>query len=613
MLAGLAGCVRVRLATVAGVAAVAMGLATAGAAAEDWPTYLHDPARSSTSGETALSVENASQLTRLWRFQTGGGVAASPTVVGGVAYVGSWDGYEYALDAATGELKWKTFLGTTTGDASCSFPQNAGVTSSATVQDGVVYVGGGDAYWYALDASSGAVLWRVFTGDNSAFGGHYNWASPLLYDGSAYVGISSLADCPLVQGQLLRVDLATHQVVATFDAVPDGEVGGGIWTSPTVDAATNTIYVTTGTQTDTSQPYAAAMVSLDATSLAVEGAWQVPPAEQVADNDWGNTPTLIGGDLVAATNKNGINYTFQRSDITAGPVWQQRIATGGDCPTCGEGSVSSAAFDGSRLYTAGAQTTIDGTPYPGSVTAFDPATGGVLWSQGLQGYVIPALAAVNGLLMAGVGSNFTVLDAANGQTLFSYATGDSIFSPAAVSDGRVFIGSQDGYVYAFGLSSSTPPPNTVRINAGGSSYQDAAGNSWAPDCCNTGGNVYSTTTAIAGTNDAPLYQSERWLDGPFSYTFTGLAAGSYQVTLKFAEIAYLEPGRRQFDVAINGTRVLTNFDVAGQVGFNTALDETFPATVGSDGQLTVDFDKGAADNPIVSAIEVAPVPTADNR
>jgi outer membrane protein assembly factor BamB len=590
---------------------VLVGMVAGSAAAEDWPTYLHDPGRSSTSGETVLSSSNAAQLTKLWAFKTGGGVAASPTVVGGIVYVGSWDGYEYALDAATGVLKWKTFLGVTNGAANCPFPQSAGVTSSASVQNGVVYVGGGDSYWYALDASTGAVLWRLFTGDNSVAGGHYNWASPLIYNGSAYVGIASLGDCPLVQGELLRVDLSTHQVVATFKAVPDGQVGGGVWTSPAVDPTTNTIYVTTGTQTSANQPYAQAFVAVDATTLAVKGSWQVPLADQVSDGDWGTSPTLISGGLVVATNKNGIVYAFQRSSVTAGPVWQQRLATGGACPLCGDGSVSSAAFDGSQVYAAGSKTSIGNIAFPGSVSAFDPATGKVLWRQGEQGFVIPALAVVNGLVLAGVGSNFTVLSAASGKTLFSYATANSIYSPATVSGGRIFVGSQDDFVYAFGLPSSLPPPtNAVRVNAGGASYVDGQGNTWSADCCNSGGNVFSTTAAIAGTSAPALYQSEHWSAGPFSYTFSGLAVGSYQVTLKFAEIAGLGPGQRQFNVAINGTQVLSNLDVAAQAGQNTALDKNFTANVGSSGQLTVSFTPGAADNPIVSAIQVVQASSA---
>ena len=129
-------------------------LTTAG----NWPTYLHDGQHTAASGdETTLSPSNAGHLAEHWAFKTGGMIASSPTVVNGVVYVGSWDGYEYALNAADGTLIWRANLGITSAPT-CN-PTSAGVTSVATVQNGVVYVGGGDAYWYALDASSGAVLW----------------------------------------------------------------------------------------------------------------------------------------------------------------------------------------------------------------------------------------------------------------------------------------------------------------------------------------------------------------------------------------------------------------------------------------------------------------------
>src|SRR5258706_4942075 len=216
-------------------AAHAARAAIASTNANDWPTYLHDALRTAASGDTTLSTANVAGLTKRWSFTTGGIIAAGAAVVNGVAYIGSWDGYEYALDAATGVLKWKTYLGITRASSNC-FPSTMGVSSVATVQNGVVYVGGGDAYWYALDATSGNVLWKAYTGGHSATGGHYNWASPLIYNGYAYIGIASVGDCPLVQGQLLQVSLTTQQVVNTFNVVPNGQTGGGILTSPAVDA-----------------------------------------------------------------------------------------------------------------------------------------------------------------------------------------------------------------------------------------------------------------------------------------------------------------------------------------------------------------------------------------
>src|SRR5579859_4243433 len=126
----------------------------AAVAAGDWPTFLHDPQRTAAGNDTTISTSNASQLGLKWAFKTGGAIAASPTVVGNTVYVGSWDGYEYALNATTGALVWKTFLGQTT--APC-YPQLAGVSSAADVENGVVYVGGGDSNWYALDAATGTI------------------------------------------------------------------------------------------------------------------------------------------------------------------------------------------------------------------------------------------------------------------------------------------------------------------------------------------------------------------------------------------------------------------------------------------------------------------------
>jgi hypothetical protein len=269
--------------------------------------------------------------------------------------------------------------------------------------------------------------------------------------------------------------------------------------------------------------------------------------------------------------------------------------------------VSSDAFDGTRLYQGAGQNTVNGVTTPGSLTAFNPGNGQILWQVPLSGIILPALAAVNGLVIAGVGNNVMVFNAANGATLFNYATGSTIYSPPAVSNGMIYIGSQDDKIYAFGLGQQPPPSNTVRVNAGGGAYTDSSGNVWSADTGFSSGSLtYSNNVSIAGTSDPTLYQSQRWNRGPFSYTFTGLAAGSYQVTLKFAEIAGFKPGARQFNVAIQGTQVLTNFDVSAQVGLNTALDKTFTASVDSSGQLTIAFTRGAANNPIVNAIQVVP-------
>ena len=60
-------------------------------------------------------------------------------MVNGVVYVGSYDGYVYALNASNGTLLWRYLTGN-------------GVYSSPVVVNGVVYVGSLDDYVYALTA-----------------------------------------------------------------------------------------------------------------------------------------------------------------------------------------------------------------------------------------------------------------------------------------------------------------------------------------------------------------------------------------------------------------------------------------------------------------------------
>ena len=119
--------------------------------------------------------------------------------------------------------------------------------------------------------------------------------------------------------------------------------------------------------------------------------------------------------------------------------------------------------------------------------------------------------------------------------------------------------------------------------------------------------AYSTGSSIAGTNDPTLYQTERYglSDGvtPLTYQFT-VATGTYTVNLKFAEIYYSQAGQRVMNIAINGSTVLSNFDiVAAAGGPNTAVDRSF--TVVSGGTITIQLVP-VVSNLKVSAIEILP-------
>ena len=78
--------------------------------------------------------------------------------------------------------------------------------------------------------------------------------------------------------------------------------------------------------------------------------------------------------------------------------------------------------------------------------------------------------------------------------------------------------------------------------------------------------------------------------------------------LHLAELSWTAAGQRVFNVAINGTTVLSNFDIFATSGAqNRALTEEFTAVANSSGAITIAFTQGTADNPEVNGIEVVPM------
>jgi polyvinyl alcohol dehydrogenase (cytochrome) len=411
-----------------------------------------------------------------WSVQTPGGapIAAKPAADATTVYIGSWDGKEYAFGQASGALSWSTYLGVTRANCGGS-TYTQGVTSSPWLQGGFAYLGGGGSTWDALDSAAGTISWTVPTGDNSVTGGHYNWSSPIVYNGYAYVGIASFCDEPLVQGELLQVNLSTHQITNVFKVVPDGQVGGTIWTNPVVDPATNTIYVATGNRGGPNQPHAQSIVALDATTLAVKDSWSLPANDPTIDADFATSPVLFtdsgGRRLVAVTNKNGMLYALQRDNLRAGPVWQTQIAVSVNVCDMACGSFSTGVFDGTQLYYAAGQTTIAGKTAGGSIRAIDPATGAFLWQHALPAQVYGAIAAANGMVaVPSSDGGLYVVSRTDGSVLYANAlTGaagaEGIFGAPTIAGARLFIGTTDGVVHAFNFPTSPGGAATVLARA----------------------------------------------------------------------------------------------------------------------------------------------------
>ncbi len=434
----------------------------------DWPTYMANIQRSGFNGtETIINATSAPNLKVHWTAKGGGMIFSQPVAANGMVYWGSWNGYEHATDMS-GTPVWQQNLGQTIPN--CGANKALGVISTAAIASllingtitSVVFVGGGDDHLYALDASTGAIIWSTPLGAPSS--NTFIWASPVIYNDSVYVGTASIGDCPLTPGQFFRIDAVTGIIQNTFNLVPSGCVGGGIWSSPTVDTSDGSIYVTTGTQSGrcpTPEKNALAIVKLSASDLSFISSWQIPKAERVKDGDFGTTPTLfqatIDGtvrQLVGAANKNGIYYAFDRTAISNGPVWRAHIAVGGVCPQCGYGSISSSAWDGSLLYVAGGNTTINGNSCKGSLRALDPATGNFTWEHCLNdGTVLGAVTAVPGVVAVVAGPDLVLVDATSGNSLFTYnglTSTSHFYGSPSISNGVLYVGNKDHKLYALG-------------------------------------------------------------------------------------------------------------------------------------------------------------------
>ncbi|OAI52842.1 hypothetical protein AYO44_16410 [Planctomycetaceae bacterium SCGC AG-212-F19] len=191
----------------------------------------------------------------------------------------------------------------------------------------------------------------------------------------------------------------------------------------------------------------------------------------------------------------------------------------------------------------------------------------------------------------GTGTTYTDTTATNGITYF--------YKVAAVNAGGTSPLSNE--------ASGTPQAAgtlVLAIDAGG----PAAG-SFVADTDFSGGSVSGGTTAAINTsqviNPAPqsVWQSGRY--GNMTYTIPNLTPGaSYSVRLDFVEYFFGSAGQRVFNVALNGTQVLSNFDIfAAAGGTNIALARSFTATASSSGTITIAFTS-LVNNAMINGIEV---------
>ncbi len=149
--------------------------------------------------------------------------------------------------------------------------------------------------------------------------------------------------------------------------------------------------------------------------------------------------------------------------------------------------------------------------------------------------------------------------------------------------------------------------------AAGSSAGVVAGGFVGDPAFVSGGNLTSTgatvnTGGVVNPPPSAVYQTERWTYGTMVYTIPNLKPGAgYDIRLDFAETWYTQAGQRSFNVAINGSQVLSSFDILAAAGGPLrAVAESFDEVAADPtGKITISFTNlvGGAK---VNAIEVVP-------
>ena len=137
--------------------------------------------------------------------------------------------------------------------------------------------------------------------------------------------------------------------------------------------------------------------------------------------------------------------------------------------------------------------------------------------------------------------------------------------------------------------------NSFAINIGSNAqYTDKNGFTWIHDSPyndfygyhNGVPTLLNRKYIINGSNDDPMYYT--YLDDLKRYELK-LENGIYNVSLYFIENERLKEGDRVFDVSINDSKVIENFDLTRQVGFCYGVEKTFKVNV-TNNQVLIEFD-----------------------
>ena len=373
-----------------------------------------------------LTAEQIPKLKLKWAFGFPGAfrAQAQATVAGGRIFVGSFERRVYSLSAETGCVFWAMDT-----DA----PVRTAVSLGKTGNGWAAYFGDQHANAYAVDAATGKLLWKTHVEE---FPGAVITGAPALAAGRLYVPTSSMEEvfagnpqyeCCKFRGSVSALDAATGKVLWKSYTVAEepkpvrkskigvqlwGPSGAGVWSSPTVDLKTRTIYVTTGdSYSDPAAPTSDSFLAFDLETGKLKWSQQMTkgdafnvncgapqemrvncPEANGPDFDFGSSPILVelgnGRRVLIAGQKSGIAYALD-PDKQGELLWQRRVGRGGAAGGVQWGS----AADAKNVYVAVSDVTMHPVPSGtagardtafGFAAQLDPKIGGGLFALKLE-------------------------------------------------------------------------------------------------------------------------------------------------------------------------------------------------------------------------------------
>jgi polyvinyl alcohol dehydrogenase (cytochrome) len=383
--------------------------------------------RFQTASQAGLAMADVPRLKLKWAFglPETSHAWSQPSVVGGRVFVGSQGGRVYSLDAKTGCTYW-SFVGAGAMRTTVVIGPRQGQPNGYAAYFSTI-----PGWVYALDANTGAEIWKTRVEDHAST---RTTGSPVLYEGVLYVPVASFEEgmsggagyeCCTFRGSLSAIDAATGKVLwktytiteplRVLKTGPDGRrvlgpSGGGIWSSPIIDARRNAIYVATGNgftgpMVDTTD----AILALDLATGTIRWKQQVtqdvwlpgcpragaapargggrPPSvncpapdEVGTDVDFGSSPilaTLAGGrQLIVAGQKSGDAWAFD-PDKNGAIAWKFRAALTDEVPGNFGTVVWGQAVDRENMYVP--LSDIQSPARAGGLHAIDLGTGKRAW------------------------------------------------------------------------------------------------------------------------------------------------------------------------------------------------------------------------------------------